>query len=341
MSSKILVTVGPSSLKQEVISDIDQESIFLFRINLSHTSIEDLPGVITQLQKYTDTPICLDSEGAQIRNQKMAGGEVVFTKNDSVRIHFKEVVGDTNNISFTPGYVARDFKINDVISIDFNSVKMEVIEKKSDHLIAIVINGGKVGSNKATNLNHIVDLEPITEKDKKAIEIGREMGIKHFALSFSGSAQNVLEMRELTGEDAFIISKVESLKGLQNLDGVIKESDAILIDRGDLSREVLPEKIPFLQRQIIAASKALNIPVFVATNLLESMMTSEEPTRAETNDVVSTILMGADGLVLAAETAVGKYPVEAVKMIRKLLNQLETWTPNSSIQDILNSSPRK
>jgi pyruvate kinase len=167
------------------------------------------------------------------------------------------------------------------------------------------------------------------------------MGIKHFALSFAGSSDEVKEMKSITGHDSFVISKVESRRGLLNLDSIINETDAILIDRGDLSREVRLEKIPFLQRRIVATSRALNTQVYVATNLLESMMSSAEPTRAEINDVVSTLLMGANGLVLAAETAIGNYPVQAVQMIRKLINQLERWTPNSSIKDILTSIPKK
>ena len=341
MKNKILVTVGPSSLDQDTISLMDEESILMFRINLSHTAVEDVEKVITKLKRFTNTPICLDSEGAQIRNQKMEGGVAVFTKGDNVKIHYEDVLGDANNISFYPYHIASQFIVGDVINIDFDSVKIELFEKHTTYALAKVINGGQVGSNKATNLDRQFDLDPITQKDKAAIEIGKQMGINYFALSFAGSAENVAQMRELTGKSSFIISKVESRKGLYNLNGIINESNAILIDRGDLSREVRLEKIPFLQRRIIAASRALDTPVFVATNLLESMMSSIEPTRAEINDVVSTLLMGANGLVLAAETAIGKYPVKSVRMIRKLMNQLNRWTPNSSISDILNSHPKK
>jgi pyruvate kinase len=165
------------------------------------------------------------------------------------------------------------------------------------------------------------------------------MGVRNFALSFSSSLSDVKNFRDLTGPDAVIISKIESLKGLSNLDEIIKESDEILIDRGDLSREVRIEKIPFLQRNIIAHAKALGTRVHVATNLLESMIGFDEPNRAEVNDIISTLLMGSDGLVLAAETAVGKFPVECVRMIRSLVQQYNHWTPNSKINDILNSSP--
>jgi len=142
-------------------------------------------------------------------------------------------------------------------------------------------------------------------------------------------------MRRIVGDKASIISKIESRNGLINLASILDETDEILIDRGDLSRQVDLVKIPFFQRRIISTARSKKKPVFVATNLLESMISNRMPTRAEINDVVSTLLMGANGLVLAAETAIGKYPVESVKNIRKLIEQFKTWTPNTSIEELL------
>ena len=166
-----------------------------------------------------------------------------------------------------------------------------------------------------------------------------KLGIDNVALSFANRAEDVNELRTIVGENISIISKIESRKGLMNLDDIIKESDEILIARGDLSKEVRIEKIPFIQRNVIAHAKALSTPVHVATNLLESMIGFNQPNRAEVNDIISTLLMGADGLVLAGETAVGEFPVECVQMIRKLIDQYNQWTPNSGIEDILNSLP--
>ena len=143
-------------------------------------------------------------------------------------------------------------------------------------------------------------------------------------------------MRELIGPESTLISKVESYQGLKNLVEIIDATDEVLIDRGDLSREVSLVKIPFLQRRIVSSTKSMGKDVFVATNLLESMILRMEPTRAEINDVVSTLLMGADGLVLAAETAVGNFPYEAVRKIRLLIEQYLRWTPNTTIDELLN-----
>jgi len=332
---KLLVTLGPSSFEKKIVTQIEKENIYLFRINLSHTPIDLIEEIIDKIQHVTKVPICLDSEGAQIRTQFVANDEILFNREDEVKIHFNEVLGDSNNISFSPVNIARQLNVGDEIKIDFNSVEIKVVEKKGNYCIANVISGGKIGSNKAVDVNRSLELEPITHKDKKAIEIGEKMGIRNYALSFAGSSKDVKMMRELTGKDTNIISKIESKKSLFNLSDIIDASNEILIDRGDLSREVEIEKIPFMQRRIISLGRSKNVPVHVATNLLESMTNGPQPTRAEINDVVSTLLMGANGLVLAAETAVGKYPIESVKMIRKLIKQLGMWTQNTSIEELL------
>ena len=336
---KILVTLGPSSLSDDIIKKINKEKIYLYRINMSHTPVDKLEGIINSIQKVANAPICIDSEGAQLRNQYMEQEKTLFKSGEKVTIHFSNIIGDSHNISLNNVNGAKQLNVGDEIRIDFNGVMIKVLETSSENCLAKVFTGGNVGSNKAVSINKIIDLPAITEKDKAAIQIGKKMGVRNFALSFSGSSSDVKNFRDLTGPDAVIISKIESLKGLSNLDDIIKESEEILIDRGDLSREVRIEKIPFLQRNIIAHAKALSTPVYVATNLLESMIDFNEPNRAEVNDIISTLVMGTDGLVLAAETAVGEFPVECVCMIRRLIQQYNNWTPNSGIFDILNSLP--
>lgn len=335
-----MVTLGPSTRCKEIISDIENEGIYLFRINLSHTPIESLGDAIREFQGYTDVPICLDSEGAQIRNLGMANGAAFLNEGDEIRIHPNEVLGDSNNISFSPAHVANQLRIGDEISIDFDSARIRVARKNERYWLARVLVGGMVGSNKAVDINRDIDLETITQKDQKAIEIGKKLGIRHYALSFAASMEDVNRVRRLVGKECQIISKIESLQGLLNLNSIIEASDEIIIDRGDLSRQIRTEKIPFLQRRIVAVARSKGVPVHVATNLLESMVKSRTPTRAEVNDVVSCLLMGANGLVLAGETAVGKYPVEAVRMTRRLIGQFARWTPNTSIVELLDGELR-
>jgi pyruvate kinase len=335
MSKKILVTLGPSSMSEDVIAGCTDIGVYLFRINLSHTPLEAVAPTIEKIRGWTNMPICLDSEGAQLRNQKMTSEAVAFKERAEVRIHFEPVVGDGNNISFSPEAIARQFVAGDEISIDFDHVLLRVTDTNNDGARAIVVSGGTVGSNKASDIQRELEFDPLTHKDNEAIKIGLDHGIRNFALSFANTPEDVDKMRSVCGLDANIICKIESPNGLVNLDGIVDRADEILIDRGDLSRKIPIEKVPFLQRRIISFARSRKTPVFVATNLLESMVTRKSPTRAEVNDVVSTLLMGADGLVLAAETAIGKFPVEAVSMIRNLIIESERWTPDTSLAEII------
>ncbi len=332
---KVLVTLGPSSFQPQVIREMDEYGVDLFRINLSHTAVEEVADLIHLIRSSSDTPICLDSEGAQIRNQNMAGGAVFLEEGSEINIHFKEVLGDAENISFTPVGIARHFEVGDIVTIDFNNAALRIDKKFDDRLVATVVSSGVVGSRKAADINRDVPLAPITPKDREAIAIGRSLGIRNFALSFAGSAEGVNAMRELCGSEASIISKVESKSGLRNLKGIIFASNSILIDRGDLSRTIPIGKVPFLQRRIISMGRTFDTPVYVATNFLESMIQQSGPNRSEVNDIVSTLMAGASGVVLAAETAVGKHPVACVSTVRSLLSYSGKWTPDSSIDEIL------
>lgn len=335
MIHKILVTLGPSSLTEAVIRQCVNKGVYVFRINLSHTRLEEVAPIIEKVRQWTDVPICLDSEGAQMRNQTMTTQAVSFAKGDRVKIHFDNVVGDSGNISFTPAGIARQFGLGDEISVDFDHVCFRIEDISMDHCIALVTHGGNVGSNKAADIDRDLNFDPLTEKDRAAIAIGLDMGIRHFALSFTNCPEDVVQMRAACGPDANIICKIESPSGLANLVGIVDLADEILIDRGDLSRRIPIEKVPFLQRRIISIARARRTPVYVATNLLESMVLRKSPTRAEVNDVVSTLLMGANGLVLAAETAIGGYPAESVAMVRDLIDESEKWTENTTIGEIL------
>jgi len=333
---KILSTLGPSSLNKESVQLLSKQGVNLFRINLSHTALKDVEGIISKIQSWTDVPVCLDSEGAQVRNGFMESGSVVYQTGDSVTIHPEAIVGDRQNISFTPDSVFSQLNEGDEISVDFDSAAFRITGIECDQLIATAIVGGRVGSNKGAVVSKFLKLDPITPKDKAAFETGLAMGIKNFALSFTHCAEDAQKVREIIGEMT-LISKIESIQGVLNLKEILPLVDQILIDRGDLSREIPIEKIPFIQRSIIAYARIYETPVYVATNLLESMIDHGAPTRAEANDVASTLLMGASGLVLAAETAIGQYPVESVEMIAAIIQQFEQWSPDTSFQDLIES----
>ncbi len=320
---RVICTVGPASLKPRIIRRLQALGVSLFRINLSHTPLEEVGRAVAFLQAHSTVPICLDSEGAQVRTGTFAAAPTDLRKGSVIQVHRYPISGDAQKFNFTPPVTLELLQLGDLITIDFHTVVVQVMEIQSDRAVLRVRKGGSVGSNKACNVHRGIDLPAITVKDRKAIEIGREMGVEHFALSFANRPEDVQEMRELIGPAATLISKIESRSGIANLEGIALISDAILIDRGDLSRQVPLEQIPAQQKDIIGRVKAIGRPVFVATNLLESMVHSSVPTLAEINDIYNTLDDGADGLVLAAETAVGKFPVGCVVMVRRVIAEFE------------------
>jgi pyruvate kinase len=335
--NNILVTLGPTSMNEETVKSCAEFGVYVFRINLSHTPLNKVEESINLIQSWTDVPVCLDSEGAQLRNGSMVNEKVKFGVGDEIRIEINPINGDFTKLSFNPINVTKQFEVGDKIRVDFNHACFEIKEKYVDYFLARVISGGTVGSNKAADVDRDLLFDPLTEKDRKAIKIGLKNNVKNFAMSFANTSQDVELMRDLCGPEANIICKIESPSGLKNLKDIIERTDEILIDRGDLSRRVPIERIPLFQRRIISIARSMDTPVYVATNLLESMITTESPTRAEVNDVISTLEMGANGLVLAAETAIGTNPIKAVQMIRSLITEYERWTPNTSIMELLKS----
>ncbi len=324
MKKEILCTIGPASLNESVLRRLNELPVTLLRVNMSHTKLSELSEVIKFIKANTNIPICLDTEGSQIRTGRMIDGSVLIQESRIINIHKKKIPGDAGNINFYPTESINDIQVGELISIDYNTALVQVIKKEKNLLQAKVITEGLVGSNKAVSVNRQISLDFVTEKDREAIKIGLEMGLLYFALSFANKAEEVRQFRELIGDGGFVISKIESQSGLSNLKEITKISDAILIDRGDLSRDQPIECIPLLQKYIIRVAKSLNCKVFVATNFLETMITASLPSRAECNDVLNTLIDGADGIVLAAETAIGQNPIGCVNMISQLIQQYET-----------------
>lgn len=334
----VLCTLGPSSLNRQVIERLQVRKVDLFRINLSHTPLDKVEETIGIIQSFSSTPICLDTEGAQVRTGTMEK-DVVVNDRQHVRLTAETVVGTGDCLSLTPPTAFEELRPNNLIGLDFDGVVLLVLKADSNGAETVVLNGGKIGSNKAVVIDPAPKLPPLTDDDIAAVKIGREHGIKHFALSFANSAEDVALLRKLAGPDSTIISKIESKQGVRNLDAILAETDEILIDRGDLSREVPLENIPFLQKAIIRKGNLARTPVNVATNLLESMIVNRKPTRAELNDITNTLLDGATGLVLAAETAIGKHPVSAVDMVLSMIERFRRSLDGHRIEDLLDSSP--
>ena len=317
---KLFCTLGPSSLNKNFLINLDKKVVKLLRINLSHTKIEDLPKIVSYIRKYTSINICFDTEGAQIRTSTLKNRSQSLIKNQRILINKEN--NNNKNITLLPINIYKKLKKNDLLSIDFNSAIVKIINIKGENIECFVKVGGEIGSNKSVAINRMIKLPPFTEKDKEAFKIAEDLNIRNIALSFTSHPDDVIKLKEYFNKDINIIAKIESKNGLKNLTGILNVSNSILIDRGDLSKEIPIYQIPKKQKEIISIAKKYKTPVYVATNLLESMVSQMEPTRAEVNDVYNTLKDGATGLVLAAETAIGKYPEKCIDMIVKVSKTL-------------------
>ena len=334
----LLCTLGPTSLNERVIAQLEQIGATRFRINMSHTDVGDLERIIQFVQKCTKVPISIDTEGARLRTGNMSDG-VGVVEGAKVRLVQEAFWGDAFAVPIVPGSAVQQLTPGALVSIDFDAVVLRVDAVTDSSADTTVISGGDIGSRKAVTAYPSPRLPTFSEKDSIATRIARKNGVNEFALSFCENREAVAQFREMTGPDATIVSKIESQQGVQNLEEILASTDRILIDRGDLSREVRIEGIPLLQKAIIRRANAKKIPAYVATNLLESMITRRVPTRAEVNDVINTLMDGADGLVLAGETAIGKYPVEAARMIATLMNEYVRFLDGNRLEELLGDPP--
>ena len=323
----IMVTLGPSTDNVEALKKLKSQNVNFVRANLSHTSIEDLDNFIS-LANSAQIPFVLDTEGSQVRTGINKTDDVFYNEGDEIFIHDDDTLCDEKNLTLTPVGIIDQLEPGDLIYVDFNSVVISIIDSKRSKdgaLLGIVKSAGSTGSNKGvfidSFMNRRLDMDVMTEKDVRAIELGLKRNVSIIALSFVRRASDIRLARELTKGKMKIISKIECVDALDNLMEIIDETDYLLIDRGDLSKEITIEKIPILQKAIISAALNKGKETFVATNLLESMLDSKMPTRAEVHDVSQTIISGAGGLILAAETAIGKNPYLCVNMIRKIINE--------------------
>ena len=334
-NKQIWSTLGPSSLNQKIIKRLEEVGVSVFRINLSHTKVEDIESTIHAIQAHTDVPVCLDTEGPQVRTGNVENGQIYFKENTLITISKEHILGDSNNISLRPACIFEQLKMGDLISIDFDSALLSVVKVDPSIITARVICSGNVGSNKAVTIDRHIDMEILSEKDRVGLEILKKNNLKVLSLSFVNRKEDVEYVRQIVGNDVRIISKIENTMALKNLDSILDVSDGILIDRGDLSREEPINKIPLLQKEIIKCANKSKKPVFVATNFLESMVKTKRPLRSEVNDIMTTLLDGADGLVLAAETAIGMYPAECGNMVRRMIKYFEIAKEGTSIEDLI------
>lgn len=319
---KILVTLGPSSLNRKFLKFCVKEKVQLLRLNMSHIEIEDLDNQIKFIKKnIKNAPICIDTEGAQIRTKNSAEKKIFLKMGKKFSLS-----KDGTKLSLYPLEIFDKLKINDLLLIGFEDLKAKVISIKKDKIVLKVINSGFIEGNKGVHVeNRNINLNFLTKKDYQAIKIGKKNNIKNYALSFTSSSFDIKNFKKILPSENKIY-KIETKKACHNLESIIKEGESFLIDRGDLSKEVDIENIPIFQRKIIKhVKKYKKKEVFVATNLLESMIKNSYPTRAEANDIFNCLEMGSNGLVLAAETAIGSHPEKAISFLKKVIKKFNLF----------------
>lgn len=316
----IFVTLGPSTLNKNFLVFARTAKISFLRLNMSHIKINNLEKIIKFIRKYNNkTPICIDTEGAQIRTKVKK--KLFYKKKDEIKIFEKK-----GNFNLYPEEIFHKLNKNDILLIGFDNLSVKVTKIEKNYIITTVITEGFLEGNKGVHLkNRKVKLNYLTEKDLQAIEVGKRNNIKTFALSFTNSSNDIIKFKKILKNEKKIY-KLETISAMKNITNIIKEGDNFLIDRGDLSKETEIEKIPMYQRKIIKLVKHhKNKEVFVATNLLESMIENSSPTRAEANDIFNCLELGASGLVLAAETAIGKHPKNAVQFLKKMIKEFANY----------------
>ena len=309
---KIICTLGPSSLNKKFLILAKKNSVSLLRLNMSHLTISNLKKSIKFIRKFSSIPICIDTEGAQIRTK--------VKKNKFIRKNqVIQIGGSKKNFCLYPSDIQSRIRVNDILNIGFDNLKVKIIKTKNK-ILCKAISAGKLENNKGVHLeNRKISINYLTNKDLEAIKIGKEFKIKYFALSFTNSENDIIKFSKLLPKENKIY-KIETLNACRNFNKIIKIGNNFLIDRGDLSKDVKIENIPIVQRDLFKIkNKFKNKNIYVATNLLESMLKNSFPTRGEANDIFNSLEMGANGLVLAAETAIGENPISSVKFLKEMI----------------------
>ena len=326
--------MGPATDDDEVLKDLMRSGMDIARLNFSHGDHEEQLGRIKRIKKFREElnlpiAILLDTKGPEIRTGLLeTDDDVELVTGQEYTLTTRDIKGNNEITSITYAELPQDVEAGNTILIDDGLIELKVKEiKDGTDIVCDVINGGLLGSRKGVNVPNVrVNLPSITEKDKADIEFGLENGIDFIAASFIRNAEAVEEIKDIIGAHNMhvgVISKIENMEGVENIDAIIDASAGIMVARGDLGVEVPAEEVPFLQKEIIRKCNDAFKPVVTATQMLDSMIRNPRPTRAEATDVANAIYDGTDAIMLSGETAKGKYPVEAVKMMARIAERTE------------------
>ena len=334
--TKIVCTMGPNTDKKTIMRALVKNGMDVARFNFSHGDYEEQKNrmnLLKNVREELDRPVAilLDTKGPEIRTGVLEGGQKVTLKEgETFTLYIEECVGNEKGCSITYPGLAKDVKKGDKILIDDGLIELEVQATKKDSIVCLIENGGELGEKKGINVPNVkIKLPAITEKDKNDIIFGISQDIDFIAASFIRNAAGVNEIRKILtehhAEHIAIIAKIENREGVDNIDEIIKAADGIMVARGDLGVEIPPQEVPHIQKTIIQKCNEKYVPVITATQMLDSMIRNPRPTRAEVGDVANAIYDGTDAVMLSGETAAGKYPVEALKMMAEVAESTEQY----------------
>jgi pyruvate kinase len=327
--AKIVATVGPASASPEMLKALFLAGVDTFRLNFSHGIHDDHANVhaaIRALERDMQQPIgiLMDLQGPKIRIGTLRGNKIAVRSGESIRFVRSGSEGDHSAIPLPHPEIFAAIAPGHDLLIDDGRVRVRATGVGNDYIEAKVVVGGAISNHKGVNLpGTILDLSPLTTKDRADLEFGLPLGMDWVALSFVQKPSDMTEARALVGERAGLMAKIEKPAALERADDIIKMSDAIMVARGDLGVEIPHEDVPGRQKELVRACRLALKPVIVATQMLDSMVTAPTPTRAEASDVATAIYEGADAVMLSAESAIGQYPREAVEMMDRIIRSTE------------------
>lgn len=324
-----MATIGPVSSSPERLEELFRTGADVFRLNFSHGTQEDHATVVERIravEKKTGRPIGIlaDLQGPKLRVGRFSAGYTILQAGRTFRLDLQARPGDGQRVQLPHPEIIAAAGPGSVLLLDDGRIKLEVTRQTPEWLETRVVHGGRLSDHKGVNLpGLLLPIPALTTKDRSDLAFALDHGCDWIGLSFVQRPEDVAEAREIIGDRAFILSKIEKPGALQSIEGVLRLSDGIMVARGDLGVEMPAEDVPILQKRLIRAAHRFGRPVVVATQMMESMIEAPAPTRAEASDVATAVFDGADAVMLSAESATGKYPVETVRMMDRIVARTE------------------
>ncbi|MEM9814319.1 MAG: pyruvate kinase, partial [Pseudomonadota bacterium] len=326
---KIVATLGPASSTYEMIKSLYVAGADVFRLNMSHGTHDDVRArhqLIRDLEMEMEHPICIlaDLQGPKLRCGVFADGEALLAEGAPFRFDLDETPGDETRVQLPHTEILEALEIGSTLLVDDGKVRLEVVARSDAHAECVVKVGGRISNRKGVNVPDVVlPLAALSDKDRTDLEFVCNLGVDWLALSFVQRAADMEEARTLVAGRAAILAKIEKPAAVTAYPSILAASDGIMVARGDLGVEMPVQSLPPIQKRLVRGARAAGKPVIVATQMMESMISSPVPTRAEVSDVAQAIYEGADAVMLSAESAAGDYPIEAVTTMNNVAEEVE------------------